>query len=725
MKLAAPYVASDWTIGLVVGGLIVWAAYSAWRLFQGTRKVARALDRAAARLTTARDASAFATQFEAVSADLTGEDVLGERWRKFEPSLVRVKAPRPHVRSTSRCEQWFNLGLLPANGVDLRYHAALPNLLVGAGLLFTFLGLAAALTSAGGVMEGDPHARNVALKGLLDTASAKFITSLCGLLLSIAYALFRKRRLVRVEEALDRFAIALDHRAPLLTPLETQRDQIDILERQLTSSEALATEMSFAVAQALDQAFDKRLGEHIQPLTAAMTTLADRFSKGNEDAIRDMLEAFLRKLEGGTGDHMHKVADSLTGLSERLDGLQAGLGESTTRMALAAETMARTMGEGAEAALAGVTEQMNGLVDTLRRLVDATHKSGEDASRSIAEKLTSSAADLDAAAQKLALSLSESAARADTDARRRAEETAASLTAQLDRMVAQLTDLSERQRETASGAMLEAARRIEESTNAMREAMTTILARFGDAGEHINRSVADGGATFANGVGTAVTGLQAALERTSEGLAAAGKSAGEALREGGSTAGERMTQSGATVADRAAALGDRVTHLAAASENMAARLAAFEKSVESAAAPLAASAAQFVQAGDTARAALAPLAQTAQSLGQVSDQIAGVGQRIEATQQAAGDLARSLNGASERFKGVDVELSKVVNQISLGLEGFRKEVARTVEQTDKNLGSAVGQLGNAIKDLEFALEPIGDLRAAEASAGRRAPAGRL
>ena len=193
MQAIAPVVSNPVTVWSAVGLLIAWAAFSAQRLWSASERMRRALDPISGRLEEVEDARAFADRYEAFSEECSGTALLGPRWREYRDSLVLPVLPGRPVRATARPEAWFDAGdLLRAAGADLRYHAALPNLLVGAGLLFTFVGLAAALGSAGGVVaEGvSQQDRNAALKALLDTASFKFITSLFGLFLSIAYALF-------------------------------------------------------------------------------------------------------------------------------------------------------------------------------------------------------------------------------------------------------------------------------------------------------------------------------------------------------------------------------------------------------------------------------------------------------------------------------------------------------------------------------------------------------
>lgn len=87
--------------------------------------------------------------------------------------------------------------------------------------------------------------------------------------------------------------------------------------------------------------FGSWLGEHIELLTTAMQDLAARISSGNEEAIRPVVDAFLKKLQGGAGDKLEQVAAILGGLVGQLEGLQHGLAEAASRMTTAAEAVAR------------------------------------------------------------------------------------------------------------------------------------------------------------------------------------------------------------------------------------------------------------------------------------------------------------------------------------------------------------------------------------------------
>jgi len=174
-------------------------------------------------------------------------------------------------------------------------------MLVGAGLLFTFFGLAVA---GDVVAAGDQSQRQEGLHQLLNAASFKFIASIAGFLLSIVYTLFRNGRIRLVEQALDGFNATLKRQMPLATPAFLQHEANEALRAQAASLDTFGNQLAANIGQAFDSAFDKRLGEHIKPLTEAMQALANRTDSQNEGAVRQMLQKFEDQLSGGARDHL-------------------------------------------------------------------------------------------------------------------------------------------------------------------------------------------------------------------------------------------------------------------------------------------------------------------------------------------------------------------------------------------------------------------------------------
>ena len=222
--------------------------------------------------------------------------------------IMNVDAPNRPVRSTLKPDQVFDLGLVSAAGLNPRYQAAMPGMLVGAGLLFTFLGLAYALGGAGDVVAGgDNLQRQEGLHRLLNAASFKFVTSIAGLGLSIFYTWFDKYRLRLVEQALDVFNAALERQMPLATPAFLQHEANETLRDQAVALQVFGTQLAVSIGEKLDSAFHQRLGEHIGPLTEAIQALASRTSAHNQDAVRQMMQAIIDQLSGGTRDHLAGV----------------------------------------------------------------------------------------------------------------------------------------------------------------------------------------------------------------------------------------------------------------------------------------------------------------------------------------------------------------------------------------------------------------------------------
>jgi len=750
LAVIAPIITHPLTIGMVIALLVLWSAWSAWGLQSRTGRLIHALDGATATLSKAPDSTAFVDHYETMNANLRGDPVLGGSWREFGHSLLLPRAAGRLVRSTTRPEAWFNLDLLRAPGVEIdpRYHAAMPNLLVGAGLLFTFLGLAVALGSAGEVVTGTAAERNVALRQLLDTASAKFVTSLAGMLLSILYALHRKSRLKNVERALDRFRSALEDRIPLLTPVTLQEETNDLLRRQSTYLESFSTDLAVSLGARVDQAFDERLGEHIGPLTDAMRRLADGMASRNEDAMKTMLDAFLERLQGGTGDRMHDVAETLAGLGSQLEGLQQGLGDAAVRMAQSADSMAARMGEGAEAALSRITDQMGGLTETLRTVAEQSRTAGAQAGEQMASRIEAAAAGFEESARTVATTLARAAETMETTMGRQAEASGERLSASVETMAAELRALAASSRaagsdafgqlaaqvtETTAGlertvermSMLlersateggsalgrgaeQAVARIADATEGMRTELQAMIAELraslNSAGEALRDSGTASAATLRSALGEAGDAVAMALSDVADRLSRAGTDAGDAISRGGEAAGGSLRAAGGNLGERAGGLAQQIVTLTQAAAGLATRATEFERAAAGAAGPLAETSANMKAAGQAVRASVEDLTKTAQAIGRTNDQISGVATRFEATNKQVSQLTQELITASKRFEGIDADLAKTLHGLQQGLTGFTRQIGEFVGKTDQNLAKAATQLGSLVQSLESTLE---------------------
>ncbi|WP_191085607.1 coiled-coil domain-containing protein [Roseococcus microcysteis] len=731
LRALAPYLAWEPVIYSILASLVIWAGYSAFQLRRATSAVAAAFAGGRRALGDEADPVVFAASYETASSVLAQDRLLGGSWRGLRQSLIVPSGPGQPVVATTEPRRWFDLAtLVRAAGADLRYHAALPGLLVGAGLFVTFLGLAAALSAAGEVVaEGvDQARRNAALRDLLGSASVKFVTSLAGLGLSIGYALYRKRRLQATEAAMAGFLAALQERLPLKTQAALQAEANAILAKQYADVQRIGSEFFVNLGSTLEREFDAGLQQHIKPLAEAIEKLSSGLANQNEDALQTMLKAFLEKLEGAVGESMRSTAATLEALGTRLDGLQGAMDAAALRMGRAAEDMASRLGRGTEAALGGITEQMAALVRGLRDAAEEAGRSNRAAGDDLARRMAETAAALTSAVAAFQARLEDGAAdgisrltgpieallqqlRELAESQRRAgAESTTALAATITRTAEALEATATKVAETLGGGAADASGRLVAATEAMRDDLRAVLDRFGatldDSGRALTRGAEAGGDALrgaAADLGKDVTAGAARLREAAE-------AAGAALRDGASAASAGMTSAASTLRQGSEGLGERLGALGNASAELARQAEALDKALRAATAPMSAATTDLRTAAEAARDALGPWRDTAQALRSAVDGLLGAAASIEAAQRGASDLSARLAQASERFGGLDEGLAKTLRALQEALGGYQRQIAEFVSGLDQGLQKSVGGLLAVAQSLENSVEEIGGAR---------------
>lgn len=134
-------------------------------------------------------------------------------WRSYRATLSRDE--RGRWTSQAPVSGHFDMRMLEAGGMRLRFFYGLPNDFVGLGLVFTFLGLVAGLYFASrSMMSSDlAEARN-ALVQLLHAATFKFLTSIAGITISIVMSAAQRLMAERLQAGLDAIQALLEQRLP-------------------------------------------------------------------------------------------------------------------------------------------------------------------------------------------------------------------------------------------------------------------------------------------------------------------------------------------------------------------------------------------------------------------------------------------------------------------------------------------------------------------------------
>jgi predicted nucleic acid-binding Zn-ribbon protein len=265
---------------------------------------------------------------------------------------------------------------LLARRFNLPLAEAVPNILVGVGLLFTFFFLTLAIGSAAQVINtsGTTAAENTnfinAASGLLSAAGAKFSTSLAGLLASILWSILLRRRIAAIGAQCDEVLELIETMVPSTgieelmtfqatqakTLVNTAAEQADVATELLTelrdqtgTLKRFETDLAVSLAGAITSAFAPQMEQMTNRLTDAINDLSKNLSSLNQDALQQMLTEFNTAIKENTATEMTRFREALVNLSDRLNAAGVALGtgvkSAATNVSAAGENLAKRVDE--------------------------------------------------------------------------------------------------------------------------------------------------------------------------------------------------------------------------------------------------------------------------------------------------------------------------------------------------------------------------------------------
>lgn len=392
-------------VWVIAGGILVAAALGYWGWFSpriailvaGLRKLTEALS---------TQADMWSAASERAKDAVKDSPALRSAWQETTGRVIALPhgGQRIHVMFGAPRDIWSAQRLL-AHQMNLPLAEAVPNLLVGVGLAFTFAFLTLALTHATSALSeqaGQQADLLNATRGLLSTAGAKFLTSLAGLIASISWTFASKRKMVElnrhIELVLERLGILVpvsggemvmfaqlnatreiqqngSKHLELSTDLGALTEELLNESREQTGTfKRFETDLAVSLAGAITKAFSPQMEAMTSKLVVAIEGLSDKIGTMNQEALERMMEDFSATLKKATDSEMTQLRETLATLAKQLDG--AG----------------NAIGRGAETAVAALDQAGTDLVARVE---------------SVAAGLNSGAANLETAAQSVKVALND------------------------------------------------------------------------------------------------------------------------------------------------------------------------------------------------------------------------------------------------------------------------------------------------------------------------------
>lgn len=267
-------------------------------------------------------------------------DELAEAWQEFDDSLI-TDNKRQIVYKTEEASVFFSEERLLAQHLNLRFWNSVPTILVGLGILGTFIGMVSGLMPFSEVDFTQTQTGNIqeAIKGLLSGVSIAFVTSVWGMLTSLVFNIIEKARIGNVGRRIAYLQRVLDEIFTLTTQEEISFRQEDELSQQTQALKSFSTDLANEIKSAMAQgrqeiitelqkapdAFGNAMAERMAPslndLNDAVKELREQKEESSTEAIGKLIDVFQDSISGNTVRQMETLATTVDDVSQSLKDL--------------------------------------------------------------------------------------------------------------------------------------------------------------------------------------------------------------------------------------------------------------------------------------------------------------------------------------------------------------------------------------------------------------------
>ena len=242
------------------------------------------------------------------------ESDLVKYWVEFEESLVITDN---RIENTLDAEHFFHDRNLAHRIFHNRTYENTPQLLVGFGVLFTFIGLVIGLTGISLDSENVEVLKN-GIESLINGAQLAFVSSIAGISFSLLFSLFHHISQNSVLQKIQTLQKSINFKYPRTNP---EKSLAYIRESSKESSNVLGS-LSEQLGQKLQDVvrdISGEIGKGIQDsLKPFLEQITDQAMNSSESVMGEMMETFLEKVSAAGEEQQRFILETNQAIQEAL-----------------------------------------------------------------------------------------------------------------------------------------------------------------------------------------------------------------------------------------------------------------------------------------------------------------------------------------------------------------------------------------------------------------------
>lgn len=394
-KISAEVLTSNAGLIIYCAGLLLWALIAALIFNKRIQPINSELDNLCKEIKKSSDLEDFANNFFTFDEICSKSRYFQNSWKEFSEVLLMPKVDfedGTYIGNSKQPGLFFSQRTILWPRIPMRFYNTLPNYLTGLGILGTFLGLVAGIhLAAPGLNSQNIQDAKNALEELLNGASLAFLSSIAGLLSSIAFSVFEKRNVYKFDRLLSCFVEGIEKRIKYISAKKLASLSLLESKKQTASLESFSNDLAISLGAVLDERVTKPMNQTLVELCEVLKGVREDQKRASDETLERLIQKFTEAISGAAGTEMKAFAETVQGLSGNLTALNAKMSENYAEMQDQSRKTIDQLGdsfrEGSEELRKQMSASIAEMVDGVKRSVAAMTAMLQEATSESAENM--------------------------------------------------------------------------------------------------------------------------------------------------------------------------------------------------------------------------------------------------------------------------------------------------------------------------------------------------